>query len=63
MSWGYWGIVTGLLVLVTVFFFTIDLFYRGKKTLPTSTHRISAAQRMKPDRGMPPSRRHQAACS
>jgi hypothetical protein len=32
MSWGYWGIVTGLLVLVTVFFFSIDLFYRGKKT-------------------------------
>ena len=27
MSWGYWGIVTSLLVLLTVFFFCIDLFY------------------------------------
>ena len=34
MSWGYWGIVTGLLILVTVFFFCIDLVYRGKKTPP-----------------------------
>jgi hypothetical protein len=30
MSWGYWGIVAGLLVLLTVFFFCIDLLYRDK---------------------------------
>ena len=35
MSWGYWGIVTGLLVLLTVFFFCMDLLYReNKKTTP-----------------------------
>lgn len=34
MSWGYWGIVAGLLALLTVFFFCMDLFYRhGKKTI------------------------------
>lgn len=27
MSWGYWGIVSGLLVLLTMFFFCIDLLY------------------------------------
>jgi len=32
MSWGYWGIVTAVLILVTVFFFCIDLLYRGRKT-------------------------------
>ena len=34
MSWGYWGIITSLLVLLTVFFFCIDLLYdaRGRWT-------------------------------
>jgi hypothetical protein len=32
MSWGYWGIVAGLLALLTVFFFCMDLFYRHEKT-------------------------------
>lgn len=31
MSWGYWGIVAALLVLLTVFFFCMDLFYRDEK--------------------------------
>jgi hypothetical protein len=31
MSWGYWGIITGVLVLLTVFFFCIDLLYRDQK--------------------------------
>lgn len=34
MSWGYWGIVAGLLVLLTVFFFCMDLLYRGTRTPP-----------------------------
>lgn len=32
MSWGYWGIVTGILILVTVFFFCVDLLYRSDTT-------------------------------
>jgi hypothetical protein len=36
MSWGYWGIVGGLLVLLTVFFLCMDLLYRDeKKTMHT----------------------------
>jgi hypothetical protein len=36
MSWGYWGIVTGLLVLLTVFFFCLDLLYPDeKKRMPS----------------------------
>jgi len=34
MSWGYWGIVTGLLTLVTLFFFSLDLFYGGVEAPP-----------------------------
>ncbi|WP_447977559.1 hypothetical protein [Candidatus Nitrospira bockiana] len=33
MSWGYWGIVSGILVLVTLFFFCLDLFYREPNTI------------------------------
>jgi len=33
MSWGYWGIVAGLLVLLTVFFFCMDLLYRDEKKM------------------------------
>lgn len=29
MSWGYWGITAGLLILVTLFFFALNLFYGG----------------------------------
>ena len=31
MSWGYWGIVAGLMALLTVFFFCMDIFYRNEK--------------------------------
>jgi len=31
MSWGYWGIISGVLVLLTLFFFCIDLLYREQK--------------------------------
>lgn len=31
MSWGYWGIVAGLLVLLTVFFFCMDLLYDARQ--------------------------------
>jgi hypothetical protein len=34
MSWGYWGIVSGLLVLLTVFFFCIDLLYDVLQKFP-----------------------------
>jgi hypothetical protein len=33
MSWGYWGIVAGLLVLLTIFFFCMDLLYREEKKM------------------------------
>ncbi len=29
MSWGYWGIVTGLALLVGVSFFSVALLYSG----------------------------------
>jgi hypothetical protein len=29
MSWGYWGIVTGLLALLLVFFVSVNLLYSG----------------------------------
>jgi hypothetical protein len=28
MSWGYWGIVTGLMVLLAIFFVCVDILYR-----------------------------------
>lgn len=31
MSWGYWGIVAGLLALVAIFFVSMDLLYAGTK--------------------------------
>ena len=31
MSWGYWGIVAGLGVLLAVFFISLDLFYSDTK--------------------------------
>lgn len=34
MSWGYWGIVSGLLVLLTVSFFCIDLLYDMRQKFP-----------------------------
>lgn len=29
MSWGYWGIVTGLLVMLVLFFVSMGILYRG----------------------------------
>jgi hypothetical protein len=51
MSWGYWGIVSGLLVLLTVSFFCIDLLYdmrqkfprRGKTGAPGETTTTSSS--------------------
>jgi hypothetical protein len=37
MSWGYWGIVTGLLVMLTLFFFCIDLMYDSKQGIAGGT--------------------------
>lgn len=31
MSWGYWGIVTGLLALLMVLFVSVSLLYSGSK--------------------------------
>ncbi len=31
MSWGYWGIVAGLGVLLAVFFISLELLYSGTK--------------------------------
>lgn len=31
MSWGYWGIVTGLLSLLAIFFVSMSLVYSGPK--------------------------------
>jgi hypothetical protein len=42
MSWGYWGIVAGILALLTVFFFCMDLFYRNEKK--TSNEGIPSGQ-------------------
>lgn len=33
MSWGYWGIVAGLLALLTIFFVSVDLVYSGAKSI------------------------------
>jgi hypothetical protein len=29
MSWGYWGIVTGVVFLIGVFFYSVALLYAG----------------------------------
>jgi hypothetical protein len=31
MSWGYWGIVTGLVVLLVVFFVSMEILYSRAK--------------------------------
>lgn len=32
MSWGYWGIVTGLLVLLALFFVCVEILYAAPLT-------------------------------
>lgn len=34
MSWGYWGIVGGLVALVAIFFVCIELLYSNAKGSP-----------------------------
>jgi hypothetical protein len=31
MSWGYWGIVSGLLIMLTLFFFCLSLLANGRE--------------------------------
>lgn len=41
MSWGYWGIVGGLLAMVGTLFVCIDILYpRGKGTSQTTADRV-----------------------
>jgi hypothetical protein len=37
MSWGYWGTVTGLVVLVATFFVCLELVYSRPKTSPEAS--------------------------
>lgn len=38
MSWGYWGIVTGLVVLLVVFFVSMEILYsRARRTIGGAT--------------------------
>lgn len=39
MSWGYWGIVTGLAIMLGVFFFSIALVYSGVGNSRQATRR------------------------
>jgi hypothetical protein len=41
MSWGYWGIVTGLVVLVATFFICLELVYSGSKISPDASPRLA----------------------
>lgn len=36
MSWGYWGIVTGLVTLVAMFFVCLNLLYSGARHVSQS---------------------------
>jgi hypothetical protein len=52
MSWGYWGIVTGFLILLALFFVCVDILYRGSKTadqpgMPASGDQGTAESRNK----------------
>jgi hypothetical protein len=37
MSWGYWGIVTGLVVVVATLFVCLELVYSRPKTSPEAS--------------------------
>jgi hypothetical protein len=41
MSWGYWGIVTGLAVLVATFFICLELVYSSSKISPDASPRLA----------------------
>lgn len=44
MSWGYWGIVAGLLSLLALFFICVDIVHRGSGTAAGPSMPGSAAQ-------------------
>ena len=37
MSWGYWGIVTGLVLLVATLFVCLEVVYSRSKTSPEAS--------------------------
>lgn len=39
MSWGYWGIVTGLTIMVGILFFSMALLYSGARNVHQATPR------------------------
>ena len=41
MSWAYWGIVTGLVVLVATLFICLELVYSGSKISPDASPRLA----------------------
>jgi len=41
MSWGYWGIVGGLVVEVTVFFVCMELLYSNAKGAPKTPNSMT----------------------
>lgn len=41
MSWGYWGIVIGLVTLVAMFFVCLHLLYSGTRNVSQSTGRYA----------------------
>ncbi len=47
MSWGYWGIVTGLMVLLAVFFACVDILYRRPRSATPSNAEPSGANQEK----------------
>jgi hypothetical protein len=52
MPWGYWGIVTSLLILLALFFVCVDILYRGSKTtiergMPASADQGTTVSRIK----------------
>lgn len=49
MSWGYWGIVTGLVVLVANLFICLSLLYSGENLPRRDTGRTQG----KAERGVP----------
>jgi hypothetical protein len=47
MSWGYWGIVLGLLVMVCLFFVSVEIMARGGKAQQTGKETAEAGRSTK----------------
>lgn len=47
MSWGYWGIVMGLMGLVATLLISMDILYR-----PPKSPRAEGGKKMRPERGV-----------